>query len=506
MSQILLSWIGNTDLRAPGEPDAVGLGPIAQACTQREFAKLLLLTDYPEQRIVDYRKWLKKKVSCPIEILFTSLTSPTNFGEIYEFAREAADNAKRAASDGTSLVFHLSPGTPAMAAVWIILAKTRFAAELIESSAKYGVRTASVPFDIAADFIPDLLRDSDRKLTELSSARPPDAPEFRDIIYRSKIMQRIVARAQRIAPRGVSVLLEGESGTGKELFARAIHNASPRKLKPFVAVNCGAIPRELFESEFFGHEKGAFTGADRIRTGHFEAANGGTLFLDEIGEIPISEQVKLLRVLQESEVTRLGSKQAIKLDVRLIAATNRNLLEEVSAGQFRADLFYRVAVAVLKLPPLREREGDIGLLLDRLLGQVNSESEQEPAYKHKTFSVTARKLLLRHSWPGNVRELLNTLRRAAIWCDGDEIGADDVREALLPESIDQERNVLNQPLGDGCNLQKMLEMVAQHYLQRALDEADGNKTVAAKLVGLPSYQTFSNWMNRYRIRSGKARA
>jgi DNA-binding NtrC family response regulator len=169
-------------------------------------------------------------------------------------------------------------------------------------------------------------------------------------------------------------------------------------------------------------------------------------------------------------------------------------------------LFYRVAVAVLKLPPLREREGDIGLLLDRLLGQVNSESEQEPAYKHKTLSVTARKLMLRHSWPGNVRELLNTLRRAAIWCDGDELGADDVREALLPESIDHERNVLNQPLGDGCNLQKMLEMVAQHYLQRALDEADGNKTVAAKLIGLPSYQTFSNWMNRYRIRSGKARA
>lgn len=506
MPQILVTWIGNTDLRAPGEPDAVGLGPIAQAGTQREYTKLVLLTDYPEQRITDYRKWLKKKVSCPVDVLFTSLTSPTNFGEIYEFARKAADEAKRAAPEGASLVFHLSPGTPAMAAVWIILAKTRFAAELIESSAKHGVRTASVPFDIAADFIPDLLRDSDRKLTELSAAPPPEAPEFRDIIYRSKIMQRAVARAQRIAPRNVSVLLEGESGTGKELFARAIHNASPRKLKPFVAVNCGAIPRELFESEFFGHEKGAFTGADRMRLGHFETANGGTLFLDEIGEIPISEQVKLLRVLQESEVSRLGSKQPIRLDVRMIAATNRSLLDEISVGQFRADLFYRIAVAVLKLPPLRDREGDIGLLIDKLLEQVNSESEREPGYKHKNLSVTARKLLFRHSWPGNVRELLNTLRRAAVWCDGEEVGADDVREALLPERVNPERNVLDQPLGDGCNLQKMLEMVAQHYLQRALDEADGNKTVAARLVGLPSYQTFSNWMNRYRIRSGKARA
>ena len=506
MPQILLSWIGNTDLRAPLEPDAVGLGPIVQACTQREFTKLVLLTDYPEEKIAEYRKWLKKKVACPVDVLSTSLRSPTNFGEIYEFAREAADKTKRVAPEGTNLVFHLSPGTPAMAAVWIILAKTRFAAELIESSAKHGVRTASVPFDIAADFIPDLLRGSDRKLTELSAAPPPEAPEFRDIIYRSKIMQRAIARAQRIAPRNVSVLLEGESGTGKELFARAIHNASPRKLKPFIAVNCGAIPRELFESEFFGHEKGAFTGADRMRIGHFEAANGGTLFLDEIGEIPLSEQVKLLRVLQESEVTRLGSKQATELDVRFIAATNRNLLEEISAGQFRADLFYRIAVAVLKLPPLREREGDIGLLIEKLLEQVNSESEEEPGYKDKKLSVTARKLLLRHSWPGNVRELLNTLRRAAVWRDGEEIGAEDVREALLPESTDHERNVLDQPLGDGCNLQKVLEMVARHYLERALDEADGNKTVAAKLVGLPSYQTFTNWMNRYGIRTGKARA
>lgn len=506
MPQILLSWIGNTDLRAPLEPDAVGLGPIAQACAQREFARVVLLTDYPEEKITEYRKWLKKRVSCPVEVLFTVLTSPTNFGEIYEFARKEADNAKSAAPEGSGLVFHLSPGTPAMAAIWIILAKTRFGAELIESSAKLGVRTASVPFDIAADFIPDLLSGPDRKLTELSAAPPPEAPEFRDIIYRSKIMQRVVARAQRIAPRNVSVLLEGESGTGKELFARAIHNASPRKLKPFIAVNCGAIPRELFESEFFGHEKGAFTGADRMSTGHFEAANGGTLFLDEIGEIPLSEQVKLLRVLQENEVTRLGSKQVIKLDVRLIAATNRNLLEEVSARQFRADLFYRIAVAVLKLPPLRDREGDIGLLIDKLLGQVNSESKGEPGYKDKKLSVTARKLLLRHSWPGNVRELLNTLRRAAVWCDGQEIGAEEVREALLPESAEHEENVLDQPLGNGCNLQKMLEMVARHYLERALDEAAGNKTIAARLVGLPSYQTFTNWMNRYRIRTGKARA
>ncbi len=506
MPQILLSWIGNTDLRAPEEADTVGLGPIAQACAQREFAKVILLTDYPEEKIAEYRKWLKKRVFFPVEVLFTTLTSPTNFGEIYEFARKAARAAKDSAPGGTGLVFHLSPGTPAMAAVWIILAKTSFVAELIESSAKHGVRTASVPFDIAADFIPDLLGDSDRKLTELSAASPPEAPEFGDIIYRSKVMQRVVRRAQLVAARSVPVLLEGESGTGKELFARAIHNASPRKPKPFVPVNCGAIPKELIESELFGYEKGAFTGADKSRPGYFEMANAGTLFLDEIGELPPSAQVKLLRALQEGEVRRLGGKDIIKADFRVIAATNRSLLEEVSAGQFRADLFYRLAVAVLKLPPLQEREGDIGLLIDKLLEQVNSESREEPGYKHKKLSVSARKLLLRHTWPGNVRELFNTLRRAAIWCDGDEIGAEDIREALLPENTNHRHRVLDQPLGDGCNLQKLLEMVARHYLERALEEADGNKTVAAKLVGLPSYQTFTNWMNRYGIRSGKARA
>jgi transcriptional regulator with GAF, ATPase, and Fis domain len=229
-----------------------------------------------------------------------------------------------------------------MAAVWIILAKTRFPAELIQSSAKYGVQTASVPFDIAADFIPDLLRNSDAKLKQLSAAEPPETPEFADIIHRSQAMRRIIARARYVASRSVPVLLEGASGTGKELFARAIHKASVRREKAFVPVNCGAIPPDLVESELFGHEKGAFTGATDARPGYFENADNGTLFLDEIGELPLAAQVKLLRALQEGEVRRLGGKHAKKVDVRIIAATNRDLLEEISSGRFRADLFYRL--------------------------------------------------------------------------------------------------------------------------------------------------------------------
>jgi DNA-binding NtrC family response regulator len=506
MPPILVSWIGNTDLRAPREEAEVGTGPIAQACSAREFDRIVLLTDYPEARVGEYRKWLRNRINRPLDIQLRPLSGPTNFGEIYEAARAAVGEIIDRAESKTELVFHLSPGTPAMAAVWIILAKTRFPAELIESSLKHGVKTASVPFDLAADFIPDLLRSSDRKLQQLSTAEPPEAPEFSDILHRSRVMQRVIQKARHVAPRSVPVLLEGESGTGKELFARAIHKSSPRRAESFVAVNCGAIPADLVESELFGSEEGAFTGARRARPGYFESATDGTLFLDEIGELPLAAQVKLLRALQEGEVRRLGGKQAVKVDVRVIAATNRDLIEEIADRRFRADLFYRLAVAVIKLPPLREREGDVSLLLDRLLAQVNEESATEPGYKDKSLSSGARKLMMRHQWPGNVRELLNTLRRAAIWSEAQEISAEDVREALIPEIVGTQTDILDRPLGEGLNLPQLLEGVAQHYLTRAIQESNGNKTVAAKLVGLPSYQTFTNWLTRYRVASGARRA
>src|SRR5439155_1081409 len=272
-----------------------------------------------------------------------------------------------------------------------------------------------------------------------------------------------------------------ESGTGKEMLARAIHRASPRRDRPFVAVNCGAIPGDLVESELFGHERGAFTGATQSKKGYFESSNGGTLFLDELGELPRPAQVKLLRVLQEGEVTHLGATTPLRVDVRIVAATNRTLTDEISAGRFREDLFYRLAVAVLKIPPLRERTGDLGLLVEYLLDQVNREAAEEPGFREKTLSVGAKNLLLSHDWPGNVRELLNTLRRAAIWSDGVTISAEDAREALLPAIASTRQDILRRPLGGGLNLPELLKEVAGHYLSRAMDEVHGNKTKAAEL-------------------------
>lgn len=499
MRKLLIAWIGRADLRAPSEGESVGVGPIAQAVGARVFDEAYLLSDYEDKVVAPYVKWLRGRTTTKVVISHEELSGPTQFGEIYEAAVRGVQKALGDRHRETALTFHLSPGTPAMAAIWILLGKTRFPAELVESSKEHGVRTVSVPFDISADFIPDLLRDNDERLREASAGEPPEAPEFADIVHRSRVMARLIQVARRVAVRNVPVLLEGESGTGKEMLARAIHRASARRQRPFVAVNCGAIPEQLVESELFGHEKGAFTDAKQFRKGYFEAAEGGTLFLDEIGELPKSAQVKLLRVIQEGEIVRLGATKPFKIDVRTVAATNRTLTDEIAAGRFREDLFYRLAVAVLRIPPLRERSGDLGILVKHLLEQVNREFAGQPGYKDKTLSAGANNLLLTHGWPGNVRELLNTLRRAAIWSDGTAISTEDIRGSLLPTVTFGRSDVLGRPLGEGLNLQDLLKEVAGSYLRRALEEARGNKTKAAQLIGLPSYQTLTNWLERYEV-------
>jgi DNA-binding NtrC family response regulator len=497
--RILLCWVGQTDLRAVDESETIGLGPIAQALAAAEYDEAVLLSNYPEPRVTPFVRWLRKRTKTPLSVRYERLTSPVNFAEIYPAAVAAIEDVLRRHKPGPALTYHLSPGTPAMAAMWIILAKTRFPADLLESSREHGVRVASVPFEMSADFIPDLLRGPDERLERLGAALPPEAPEFADIVHRSPAMKRVVAMARLVAPRSVPVLIEGESGTGKELLARAIHRTGPRREKPFVAVNCGAIPSELVESQLFGHEKGAFTGAAAAREGYFEAASGGTLFLDEIGELPLPAQVKMLRAIQEGEIVRVGATKPVRLDLRLIAATNRNLLEEVRAGRFREDLFYRLAVAVLRLPPLTARTGDVGLLVDHFLAQINAESEGEPGYTPKKLAPGARNLLLAHPWPGNVRELYSTLRRAAIWSPAGTIKAEDVREALLDSAHAHGADVLGRSLGCGFSLPELMNEVARHYLGRALAEAHGNKSEAARLVGLPSYQTLTNWIERYGV-------
>jgi transcriptional regulator with GAF, ATPase, and Fis domain len=305
--------------------------------------------------------------------------------------------------------------------------------------------------------------------------------------------------------RDVPVLLTGESGTGKEMFARAIHEASHRRNRPFLAINCAAIPTDLLESELFGHVKGAFTGATSDHPGAFEMADGGTLFLDEVGECESAMQAKLLRVLQPPEgappcgrtFRRVGASEDSTSDVRVIAATNQDLVERVNQNRFREDLYYRLAVITVKLPPLRERKSDISLLVDALLKQINAEfGREEPGYRDKSLSASAIAFVRQYHWPGNVRQLHNALVQAAVLADGDEIHPSDLSCAVadFPEMAHQ--NPLDHELGSGFSLPELLEDIQRHYLQRAMAEAKGVKTKAAQLVGYANYQTLDAQLRR----------
>ena len=496
---VLVAWLGNTDLRASGGELGDALGPVGQAARALDLEAVHLLSDHKPRLSQRYRAWLSERLGIEASLHPARLSSPTRFDEIYEAAVAVLDTLG-AGNGAPRLVYHLSPGTPAMAAVWIVLAKTSHPAELIESSVEDGVRTVSFPFEIAAEYLPGSTGPSDDRIVRLTQGLPQHAPEFGAIIHRCEAMKTEIARARRLAVHNVPVLIQGESGTGKELFARAIHASSPRAGGPFLEVNCGAIPGELVEAEFFGSTRGAFTGAE-AKAGYLEAAHTGSLFLDEIGELPLTAQVKLLRCLQEGTVQRLGSTQPRNIDIRVIAATNRDLHEEVAGQKFREDLFHRLAVGVLRLPSLRERTGDLGLLIDHVLERINAECGRQPGWVEKTLAVEARNLLLQHPWPGNVRELSNTLSRAAIWTVEPSIDAHDIRAALFPARKDDRAAdpVLNRSLGDGFALPGLLADVARHYLSRALAETGGNKSAACRLVGLPNSQTFTNWLKKYGV-------
>jgi two-component system response regulator AtoC len=298
--------------------------------------------------------------------------------------------------------------------------------------------------------------------------------QFESILAKSPEMVGIFKTVSKIADFKTTVLITGESGTGKELVARAIHTRSARKPSPFVAINCGAIPENLLESELFGHKKGAFTDATADRRGLFEEASGGTLFLDEIGELPVNLQVKLLRVLQEEHIRRLGDTKDVKVDVRIIAATHRDLTADVKEGRFREDLFYRIHVLSIHIPPLRNRREDVGLLLDHFITRNNARL----GTSIRGVSNEARKLLLEYAWPGNVRELENTIERASVLAESDVLQIGD-----LPERIREALDPVQVHLASGeLSIKKTAAAIEQILIRRALQKTKGNRTRAADLL------------------------
>jgi two-component system, NtrC family, response regulator AtoC len=307
-----------------------------------------------------------------------------------------------------------------------------------------------------------------------------------NITGESPSMNEIFEVIRQVAPTRATVLLNGESGTGKELVARAIHQLSPRAGQPFVAVHCAALTPTLLESELFGHEKGAFTGAHERRIGRFESAQGGTLFLDEIGEIDATIQVKLLRFLGERTFERVGSNKTLTADIRLVAATNKNLEELVKAGTFREDLFFRLRVVEITLPPLRERPGDIPLLARRFLREFARENGKAV----NDFTADALEWLMNYSWPGNVRELRTAMEHAVVLCRNDKISVRD-----LPRQISIGAKSETQLLQQNDLTVKEAE---KQLIMRALKESDGNRTLAAKKIGM-SRRTFHRKLHTYHL-------
>ena len=301
---------------------------------------------------------------------------------------------------------------------------------------------------------------------------------FDQLIGSGAAMRRVFETIQKVAETDLSVLIRGESGTGKELVAQALHATSSRRARPFVAVNCAAINRELVESELFGHEKGAFTGADRRRIGRFEAAEGGTIFLDEIGDMAPETQAKVLRVLEERKLERVGSTETIDVDVRVVSATHRDLEEEVEAGRFREDLYYRLRVVETWLPPLRERIEDLPALAERFLGQVADRLDREK----KTLGEAALARLSRHDWPGNVRELRNVLERAAVLASGREIGEEDLQLETSGSSPEPAAPGLDMPFSEAKR--QTVESFERRYLSEALRENEGNVSRTANAIGM----------------------
>ncbi len=313
------------------------------------------------------------------------------------------------------------------------------------------------------------------------------------IIGKSSAISEVAQKIQKVSPTRTTVLILGESGTGKELFARAIHAMSPRKEAPFVAINCAAIPRELLESELFGHEKGSFTGADTRKIGKFELAGRGTIFLDEIGELDLALQAKLLRVLQEGEIERVGGVKTISIDVRIIAASNRDLEKAIAAGQFREDLYYRLNVFPIVIPPLRERMEDIPLLVDYFVGKFSKDMN----IPVKTVSAQAAVLLQEYPWKGNVRELENCIERALILCDGAVIEPEHI---ILDRRLATETALSRIPMSGTLDeaARQATRIIETERITRALQETRGNKSRAAELLQV-SYKTLLTKIKEYGI-------
>lgn len=502
--RVLVCWLAGEDIDGAKKADKATPGPLGTAIkdADRAFDLAIVLTSPRYSAEWGYvRDFLCELVEEPPEFQErkTTLENPTDFVAIFAHGKSVLEDVLSGYPEAEVCV-NLSSGTRAMAAVWpLLLASTEGDLTLVQTSLESGVDEVDLPVQIYADALPDVMREQARRIGQTAEGLSAAVSGFEDIVGGSSSMLSVIEEARKVSSYHVHTLIQGETGTGKEVFARAIHrnfaelyHSKSEAESPFVAVNCGAIPSELIESEFFGHKKGAFTGANQDRTGHFEAAIGGTIFLDEVGELPLSAQTRLLRVLQEKEIVRVGDSEVRSVEgVRVIAATNRDLRESIRKQEFREDLYYRLSVITLSLPPLRDREGDLQDLIDVKLEQIRKDLRISP----KNLTPNARRVLASHSWPGNVRELEATIQRMLIMSDSESLTDRDVDRAIEKIRVGEANQGDLMPLTEGFKIRDELDRVKRLYVERALAEAGGNASKAGRLLGL-SQQVFAKWKER----------
>jgi DNA-binding NtrC family response regulator len=489
---ILVSFVGKTDLQKSDDPP----GPLLAVARALQPDQIHLLSDHVEETGSDYQGWLQERVEGGVRIRSIALERPNDHDGLFREADRVLREIKEGDPDAV-LSYCISSGTSQMGTTLCFLGSTRWIGRLFQSSLEQGPQEVKLPYRLILEMVPDLLRHEDRRLERLAAGEVPDVQGFEEVVASSSRMRKTLALARKAALRHVSVLLEGETGTGKEIVARAIHKASGRP-GPFVAVNCGAIPRELIESELFGYERGAHSTASRSREGCIRASDRGTLFLDEIGDLPLDAQVKILRVLQEREVRPVGADKPAKVDLRVIAATHKDLTSEMQAERFRQDLFFRLAVAVIRLPALRERKEDIAPLARRFMEQLRREGGLDADVQ---ITPDAEAQLRAHDWPGNVRELQNVILRAYTWSSSPRIDGQAIRD-VLPRRRGRTSPSSAPTIGEGFDLEEHLVAITRAHLEEAWRGSGGNQTRAARLLGMASRQKFKQWCDRHGVSLG----
>ncbi|MDO6559767.1 sigma-54 interaction domain-containing protein [Paraglaciecola chathamensis] len=488
----LLTWLGKTDLDNSREDSEAAIATVVLNNPQ-PFDQIVILASAWQDEWDDYLHWLKarlvkaKRPHTNVEIHKVKIKSPIHYQSIFD---ESSKWVNKLSNNSESLTISLTSGTPAMISTAVILGKSRSNVQFVQSSALKGLETVNIPVDFAKAYV----KSAAKGMANKALKDPNVAKSLSEIIAKSPDMLDVIRKAKILAGSELPVLVLGETGTGKEVMSNAIHIDSLRADKPFKAVNCGALPQSLVDTILFGHEKGAFTGADKQHKGLFEQADGGTLFLDEVGELPADVQVKLLRVLQEGSITRVGGSESIHIDVRIIAATHRDLLKMVEANDFREDLFYRLAVGVIHIPSLRERTQDIPILVAELMAEINVAASIQHSNKNKNISEKGMEFILSQPWPGNIRELWNTLNRAFLWSKTTDITDQDISDAMIVRSKLKEQPEVILSLGQIVDAKQLIDNYKKKYILAALKATGNNLTKASHMLSLNSHQALKVWM------------